>query len=57
MGDIMVTGQGVGVLARLAGNLPGLTLHMMLVNGLPILSEWSREDYLELFVPHGERVS
>jgi len=53
----MVTGQGVGVLARLAGNLPGLTLHMMLVNGLPILSEWSREDYLELFVPHGERVS
>jgi hypothetical protein len=46
MEDIMATGQGVGVLAR---RLPGLTLHLMLVNSLPILSEWSREDYLELF--------
>ena len=28
---------------------PGLTLQMMLVNSLPVLSKWSREDYLDLF--------
>jgi len=49
MKDIMATGQGIGVLARLAGCLPGLTLQMMLENSLPVLSEWSREDYLDLF--------
>jgi len=49
MEDIMATGQGVGVLARLAGRLGGLTLQMMLVNSLPVLSKWSREDYLDLF--------
>ena len=45
----MATGQGVCVLARLAGCLGGLTLQMMLVNSLPVLSKWSREDYLDLF--------
>jgi hypothetical protein len=49
MEDIMATGQGVGILARLAGCLPGLTLHEMLVSSLSILGGWSREDYLELF--------
>src|SRR5215472_12160670 len=49
MKDIMATGQGIGVLARLGGRLPGLTLQMMLENSLPVLSEWSREDYLDLF--------
>ena len=49
MKDIMATGQGIGVLARLAGRVPGLTLHIMLENSLPVLSEWSREDYLDLF--------
>src|SRR5215470_5699210 len=49
MEDIMATGRGVGVLARLAGCLPGLTLQMMLVNSLPVLSKWSREEYLDLF--------
>jgi len=49
MEDIMATGQGVGVLARLTGRLGGLTLQMMLVNSLPVLSKWSREDYLDLF--------
>jgi hypothetical protein len=45
----MATGQGVGVLACLAGRLPGLTLSEMLANSLPVLREWSREDYLDLF--------
>jgi len=49
MEDIMVTGQGIGVLAHLSGCLSGLTLRMLLVNSLPILGEWSREDYVELF--------
>ena len=49
MKDIMATGQGIGVLARLAGRLPGLTLSQMLRNNLPVLSEWSRKDYLNLF--------
>jgi hypothetical protein len=49
MEDIMATGQGVDVLARLAGRLPGLTLQIMFETSLPILSEWSREDYLDLF--------
>ena len=46
MKDIMATGQGVGVLARLAGRLPALTLSTLLWNNLPVLSEFSREDYL-----------
>ena len=49
MGDIMATGQGIGILARLAGCLPGLTLGEMLRNSLPVLRQWSREDYLDLF--------
>src|SRR5215470_5039471 len=47
--DIMATGRGVGVLARLADRLGGLTLKEMLESSLPVLSEWSREDYLDLF--------
>src|SRR5262245_25018812 len=50
MEDIMATGQGIGtgigVLARLAGHLPGSTLEMMLVNSLPVLSKWTREQHL-----------
>jgi len=49
MKDIIATEQGIGVLARLAGRLPGVTLQIMLENSLPVLSEWSREDYLDLF--------
>ena len=49
MKDIMATGQGIGVLARLAGRVPSLTLQIMFENSLPVLSEWSREDYLDLF--------
>jgi len=31
MKDIMATGQGIGVLARLAGRLPGLTVCLLTV--------------------------
>jgi hypothetical protein len=46
MEDITPTGQGVGAMAR---RLPNLRLSEMLCNSLPVPSEWSREDYLDLF--------